>query len=469
MIIFRFTLIIVFFLSSKAQASLERYMSQVQESHSAYIGAIKRIKALDKRLEEVDLQFAPELFSNIEWRQDRGPRLNIAFQGDSAETTLMTLGVRKETRFGLNASLSYESFRERYEGRPTQFFPLNDYYTNSLVLNLEQSLLRNSFGKQSRLQEQERISQNYYQALLEEQKALEVLVNAQKAYWSLAINQELLKTLEESTRRAKSILDYNTKRYKRRVVEEDDVLQAKAGYLSTQLKLEETRDNLVQVQKDFDGFLENSSFNHPLSVLSSEDTLKLKAPDLTRKSLPYLTEQQNTKALESRNKSLIEGAKPELTLYGNLTTGDIQADFDDATDGAFSTNQPITTVGLRFSTPLAVGKIKTLFKGYTEEVAAAQVQLQRRIEDEQVAKDKQLKRFKDLQKRLRLSKDLEAAQKKKLEFEKRLQKNGRSTTFKVLQFEQDYLAAQESSLRLKLEIMKAHTDFYSFGRLKDFL
>ena len=86
-----------------------------------------------------------------------------------------------------------------------------------------------------------------------------------------------------------------------------------------------------------------------------------------------------------------------------------------------------------------------------------------------MSKDKQVKRFLDLQKRLKLSADLEKAQKKKLENEKLRARNGRSSTFRVLQFEQDYLGAQVTSLRLKLEIMNAYTDFYSFGRLKDFL
>ena len=448
---------------------MKSYLSQVQEHHSSYLGSIKKIKAMNKRLEEVELPFAPEIFSNIEWIEDRGPRLNLAFQGESVETTLITFGVRQETRYGLNSSLSYESLREHYKGRSSQFFPLNDYYKNSFVLNLEQSLLRNSFGKQSRLQEKEKISRNYYEVLLEEQNALGVLVEAQKAYWSLAISLEVLKTQEESTKRAKSILDYNTKRYKRKVVDEGEVLEAKAGYLLRKLELEESRDRLTQAKKDFEGFLENKSFSQALRAPTIEEVLNLKSPNLSRRSLPYLSEQQNTQALESRNQALMVGAKPELTVYGKLTTGEIQVEFDKATEGAFSTNQPITTFGLKFSTPLAIGKIKTLFKAYREEVASAQVKLQRREQDERILKDKQLKRFQDLKKRLRLSGDLEMAQKRKLENEKKLQRNGRSTTYKVLVFEQDYLGAQVNSLKLRLETMKAYTDFYTFGRLRDFL
>jgi len=452
-----------------SEASIDSYLSQVKESHSSFVGSIKKIRALDKKSELAELVFYPEVFSNIEWRQDRGPRLNIAFQGNQSETTLFDLGFRKKTRYGLDATLSFRSFRENFEGRPSQFFPLNDYYTNNLVLNLEQSLLRNSFGKQNRLEEKQVLAANFSEALTEERKALEVLVSAQKAYWSLAVSKEVLKTLEESTKRAKAILDYNTNRYNRKIVDVGEVLAAKAGYLQRRLELEEAKDNLALAQKDFDGFLENTNYSKPLIAPQTAYVLNLKAPDLSKKSLLYLTQEQSVKAIKYRNEASIESAKPELKVYGNLTTGEINGSFDQATGGAFSTDRPVYTIGVNFSTPLAFGKIKTLFQGYTEEVAASEVQLQRLITDERVNKDKTLKLFMDLQERLKLSQELETAQKKKLENEKRLQKNGRSTTYRVLLFEQDYLAAQVSSLRLKLSIMQSYADFSGFGRLKSFL
>jgi outer membrane protein TolC len=439
--------------------TISDFVKVVQEKNSSYTAAIKKIKALNNKSFDSSLMFVPELYSSVEWTQDRGPRLNIAFQGDQSQTTEFNLGVRQKTRFGLDASLSFRSFRERFQGRPTEFFPLN----------LEQSLLRNSFGKQNRLIEEQNIAVNYAEALAEEKKAIDVLVSAQKAYWNYAVNKKILSTLEQSAERAKAILDYNKKGSGRGVVDVGEVLQAKAGYLQRKLEVEESKDSLTIFEKDYRSFVEDQDVSLSIEEPSTEVVLSLKVPDLSKKSLSIVTQEQNIKALKYKNEAYIDGAKPELKVFGNLTTGAIQEGFSDATGDAFSTDLPVTTVGLNLSIPLAFGKVNKILKGYREEVVSSEISLKHLIIDDKVLKDKQLTSFRDLKSRLSFVTELEIAQKKKLEHEKRLQKNGRSTTYQVLLFEQDYLAAQVANLRLRSEIMNLYVDFHNFSRLKDFL
>ncbi len=455
--------------SFSKRATISDFIKVVQEKNSSYTASIKKIKALNNKSYDSSLLFIPELYSSIEWRQDRGPRLNIAFQGDQSETTEFNLGVRQKTRFGLDASLSFRSFRERFQGRPTNFFPLNDYYTNNFVLNLEQSLLRNSFGKQNRLIEEQNLATNYYEALIEEKNAIDVLVKAQKAYWNFAVNKKILSILKQSAERAKAILDYNKKRSGRGVVDVGEVLQAKAGYLQRKLEVEESKDSLTLFEKDYRSFIEDQDVSLSIEAPSTEFVLNLKIPDLSKKSLSVVTQEQSIKALKYKNEAFIDGAKPELKIFGNLTTGAIQEGFSDATGDAFSTDLPVTTLGLNLSIPLAFGKVNKILKGYREEVVSSEISLKRLLIDDKLLKDKQLTSFKDLKSRLSFVTELEIAQKKKLEHEKRLQKNGRSTTYQVLLFEQDYLAAQVANLRLRSEIMNLYVDFYNFSRLKDFL
>ena len=425
------------------------------------------MKSLEKKKVEASLPFAVQLFSEFEWLEDRGPRLNPAFQGTSREQTSMALGFTKKTRYGLDAELSYNSIREDYTGRPTQFFALNDFYTNNLTFSVEQSLIRNSFGAQSRNEEKALYLQYEAEHLMAEREAVQVLVTAEKSYWALAFNEEIVKTLGESVKRAGSILEYNKKRFKRNVIENGDVLQANAGYLLRQLDHEEAKNNYTQFLKDYRSMIESSkSITPPLDAPSYKEALSYKVPEMTAKSANYLSRLRQTKAAKARLKALKESAKPDLKFFASLVTGDIRANYSDSNEGAFGTDNPVTTVGIRFSTPLAFGKINTLFDAYTEEAVAAELSLSRLAVEERVEKDKLIKRFTDLQARLKLSQDLELAQKKKLENEKKYQKRGRSTTYQVLLFEQDYLNSQVSGLRLRLELMNVYSDFKNFQRLK---
>ena len=454
-------------LTGQAFGNLDSYLKEVKQTNSGFKSSIEKMKSLEKKKVEASLPFEVQVFSEFEWLEDKGPRLNPIFQGASREQTSMSLGFTKKTRFGLDAELSYNSIREIYEGRPTsQFFPVNDYYTNNVTLSFEQSVIQNAFGAQSRNEEKAINLEYEAEHLISEREAVQILVTAEKSYWALAFNEEIVDTLGESVKRAKAILDYNTKRFNRNVVESGEVLQANAGYLLRQLDYEEAKDNYTQVLKDFRSMIETSQkITPPLEIPSYEEALNYEIPQMTQKSANYLSRLRQTKAAKARLKALKESAKPDLKVYANLVTGDIRANYSEANEGAFSTNNPVSTVGVRFSTPLAFGKINTLFDAYTEEASATELSLSRLAIDERVEKEKLTKRFKDLQARLKLSQDLELAQKKKLENERRFQKRGRSTTYQVLLFEQDYLNSQVSGLRLRLQLMNVYADFKNFQRL----
>lgn len=455
------------FVAHVSFANLDSYLEEVKQTNSGFKSSIEKMKSLEKKKVESTLPFEVQIFSEFEWLEDKGPRLNPAFQGSSREQTSLSLGFTKKTRFGLDAELSYNSIREDYAGRPTQFFALNDYYTNNLTLSLEQSIIKNAFGAQSRNEEKALNLEYEAEHLMSEREAVEVLVTAEKAYWDLAFNEEIVETLGESVKRAKAILDYNQKRFDRNVVENDEVLQAKAGYLLRQLDYEEAKDNYTQVVKNFRSMIETSQkITPPLEIPSYSEALNYQIPKMTKKSANYLSRLRQMKAAKARLKALKESAKPDLKVYASLVTGDIQANYADANQGAFTTDSPVSTVGIRFSTPLAFGKINTLFEAYSEEASAAEMSLARLAVDERVEKEKLIKRFKDLQERLKLSQDLEMAQKKKLENERKFQRRGRSTTFQVLTFEQDYLNSQVSGLRLRLQLMNIYADFKNFQRLR---
>ena len=72
------------------------------------------------------------------------------------------------------------------------------------------------------------------------------------------------------------------------------------------------------------------------------------------------------------------------------------------------------------------------------------------------------RQYSELKSQYLLVSNLEKAQKNKLQNEIKIQKRGRSTTFQVLNFEQEYLSTQMRKMQLKSNIAKIYTDLLVF-------
>ena len=74
-----------------------------------------------------------------------------------------------------------------------------------------------------------------------------------------------------------------------------------------------------------------------------------------------------------------------------------------------------------------------------------------------------LQRFQNFKKRLQLTQKLEKVQEKKLSQEKRRYNQGRTTTFQVLQFEQDFANSQLLKLRNERELIIVYNQLKLFS------
>jgi outer membrane protein TolC len=112
---------------------------------------------------------------------------------------------------------------------------------------------------------------------------------------------------------------------------------------------------------------------------------------------------------------------------------------------------------------LDFGTISDVNQGYRAEAAAAKMKFERKaLEEEKDWRDVSSK-LTAAQKRLQMAEILESLQREKYNNERNRHRRGRTTTFLVLQFEQDYALAQLARLRTQSEILNLISNMKTFG------
>jgi hypothetical protein len=137
--------------------------------------------------------------------------------------------------------------------------------------------------------------------------------------------------------------------------------------------------------------------------------------------------------------------------------------YNEAYDQSIGGTKPWSVIGLRFSTPLDFSALTDYKKGYAQEKVAAELASRRKTYEVDKEWDILSQRFDQFKKRVKLSQRMEQIQSKKLIAEKKRFNQGRTTTFQVLQFEQDFANAQLLKLRNEAELISVYNQLKLFS------
>jgi outer membrane protein TolC len=175
--------------------------------------------------------------------------------------------------------------------------------------------------------------------------------------------------------------------------------------------------------------------------------------------------QQSQRAQEANAKLAIERTKPSLDLYAILSVNGLEDQGSHALAQPFSDGRPTQTVGVRFSVPIDFRMLKDTAQGYVKESEAAALQYQEKQYAQTHAWMDLRKRIEDAKKRLALFETLVHAQEDKLVLERKRLRQGRTTTYQVLLFEQDHIFAQLGWLHAAYDLLelRAQTSLYRDG------
>ena len=459
-----------FFLTTAAQAEaikleLGEYLHQVVAEHKGIQGAHDISTGAALRSSEGSLILYPNLFSTIQLGTDEKPTSSTAFQGTKSSANLYSLGITQLTTFGLQAKLSYNLNYYDITGANRTFVPEPTYYDGKAQVELTQSIWRNGFGREVRAAQELFEAQALATSYAEKFKATVTIAEAETIYWRLALARETVAIQQETLARSVKILEWNQRRVNLQLADKVDLLQAEAALQARKLELQAAQDEERSAMTAFNTFRGRDS-DVVVEGLTRPDpnfvsSLSVPPRDELRDDVKAAKEQ--TRVAISAAKVGREKALPNLDLFASYALNGRDTATGPTFSESFTTQFPTKAIGLRLSIPLGFGTISNVREGYGLEANAAEMIYERkRFEQDREWNDLVI-RFKESKGRLELAETIQSAQRAKLMHERDRLNRGRTTTFQVLSFEQDYATAQLGFVRAETEVLRISAQLKTFG------
>jgi outer membrane protein TolC len=394
------------------------------------------------------------LFANASYMSDGRPTANPAFQGDKTEFNSIAVGIQQQTPFGLSWSLSQNQTYTKISN--ASIIPMPEYYDSYPKLELTLPLWRNWLGSETKA------TQGQLQNQLQVQKINSELVRIQKeneikdAYYNLATQQRAYDIQKDSLQRAEKILNWAQSRANRNLSDKSDVYQTQALVSARKLELMSAEVRLKETARIFNSYIEVDSDTVGFRLAAEEiDSKALELNKAQAKArLDLLLQKENIKSTEANYLAQKEKNKPSLNLSMSLLKQGRDTTAGGAQSKVTSENKAYQTVALTFTMPLDLGNLSDSKDGYALLANSQSLAEKARTRSESILWKNTVDQAETLVQQLKIVRELETVQKNKADLERSKYNNGRSTTYQVLMFEQDYVNSRNQKLNLELQIRK---------------
>lgn len=442
---------------------LQDYLEQVKAGHQGYKGAESKAAGAAQRTEEGALQFAPAAYTEVVHVNDQREPTNT-FSGDQTTANKLSIGLSQNTSFGLNGKVYYSTTQTEISGIDPNILPNNKFSDSSLNVEFTQSLWKNGFGRDNRLQMQAAEATAQAAAKTESYAARTILSDAENVFWRLAAAQEQVRIQTESYDRSKKIADWQKKRASQNLSDDADLLQALAALKMRELELKNATNERRLALKAFNEMRSKPDTTEvgPLPLPNVDVIIALKLPNRAPERADLAAARLSLDASKATMEISREKQKPTLDLFGTASMNGKDPEYSEASSESFAGKYPYYTVGLRLSVPLTRGIINSSREGYAKEIAGAQLSYEQKKYDNQNQWEELVQKLADAKERLKVITELEQAQKLKFEAERKRQSQGRSTSYQIFLFEQDYLNAQLSRVQAAALVLTTYSQIKTF-------
>ena len=350
---------------------------------------------------------------------------------------------------------------------------LNPIYSSDLALTVTQPLLKD-FGIDLNKREiyiaknDQKISDHQFT-----EKVIATIAETENIYWDLVFSIEDLKVKETSLQRARDLEKQVKAQVDVGTLAELEILQAKSNVASREERLlnaqnliDDNGDNLKSILNfSFDseeGLKEIIPADSPVFETGAENSLEealktalIHRPDLLAKKMEL--ENRNIEAKYNENQTL-----PTLDLVGSLGLNGLSGDsstkngsYDSALSEAFSTDFRLWQFGINLSYPLGNRAAKSKLAIKRLEVAQLLLDikdLEKTIVVEVREAHRQIKT--DI-KRVQATRVARKLAEEKLNAEEKKFKVGLSTSFNVLEFQEDLAEEQSNEIKAVIDYNKS--------------
>ncbi len=453
--------------------SLNGFIKQVADKNQSLGSQRLDEKAAELKASEADLLTSVNFFSSAKYASDEKESQNPSFEGTRRRQTLFDIGFEQQSSFGLSHKLYSSYDRFSLDGADPAFITQPDISKNALIYEFTLPLWRNSFGKATRLQKDVITGQSQSDSLTARYSRKNTKVNAISAYWRLKTAQELLILQSDMLEKDKKFLSWVRGRVQDRLGEESDLRQAEAAVELRQYDLERTNTELIEATEAFNEMRE-VAVNTPAPELDAFPTIATSAarPDLKEalQREDILSLEALLSAQRAQYDLSADGSKPQLDFIGQASTNGLDPNTDPAIRKSFTTDHPAYLVGLKLSIPLARSSVNNVQDAALAKGSSVEMQISRK-RYEVIAELERLERsLTQAQKLLQLARSAEGAQQAKLTTETKRLKIGRTTTFQLLSFQQDYQQSKQELIRAQGAVLQLDAKFLLFDtQSKDLL
>ncbi|WP_413568554.1 TolC family protein [Bdellovibrio sp. HCB117] len=442
--------------NSASAMNLSEYLDQVKQHSLGYKASSEQAEASQLKTREADLFFTPRLFANARIGYDGKEPFGSTITYDELKMQNYSLGVSQDFSFGLETKLSYAMDRTEVVGADLPAGIPNSFWDATPLLELNMPLWGNGFGRTARANEELTRQQNVAEKFGAEAESVGTLVEAEAAYWSLASAQELVQVQKRALKQAQSILDYVSRKARMNLGENADVLQAKAMVEATIFGVQQAENSEKAARRAFNTFL-NRKAEEPAPALDGINYSSLGTVEVP-KARPG--DRYDVKAAEAQSrlaqasaKVTEEKNKPTLDLYGSYALNGRNEELNDALKAAGEDGRDTAFVGLRFNLPLNVFALNDAKAGALKASKAAEFSYQAKQFNQEQEWTNLVEQMAEAKESLRLATNIVNAQKAKLDNERTRLRQGRTTTYQVLLFEQDFSQSEVNRVQAAAQIL----------------
>ncbi len=433
--------------------SLKQYIEMAQAKDPAIQSAQLSLEGSRLIENNARLLTGINFFANGTYLSDGRPTSAPSFQGDQTDVNSLAVGLQQQTSFGLAWTLSQNYQYTKIHN--ASVIPMPEYYDMYPKIELSLPLWRNWLGSETKA------AQNQIETQVKVQKINSELARVQKenevkdAYYTLATQQKSYEIQKDSLQRAERILNWSESRAKRNLSDKSDVYQTQALVSARRLELMSSEVKLKEAARVFNSLLEVDSDVVTYQLVPEEiDSKQLDLSKAQAKArLDLLLQKENLKSVESSYIAQREKSKPSL----NLNMAYLKQGRDTTVSGAqskISDAKDYQMVGVTFNMPLDIGNLSDSKEGYAK-LADSQVLAEKaRFRTESIQWKNTVDQAETLAQQLKIVRELETVQKNKADLERSKYNNGRSTTYQVLMFEQDYVNSRNQKINLELQVRK---------------
>jgi len=453
------TILCLLFISASANAAsltLNAFLDEVTKNNQGYTSSEKSVEAGQLKSEEGDLMLAYSFFANYQNSNDKRES-NFAFvTGDRVTNNTLSFGFSKLTTFGFSGSVHYDiSYTYMHGANPT-FLNSDRYYETRPVLEFKQSFWQNAFGRQTRAIVEATDAGNLSGSYAASYNSKRTLSDAESIYWKESLVKDLVNIKQDNLTRAEKIKEWAERRVKLNLADKVDLLQAEANYRMAQMDLQVALDDEKEVARAFNTMrgINSDEFNDETERLTVASIISMQLPERKGVRDDVASLREAARAAAASAKLSRDKNRPTFELFSTLSLNGRDPVFDPSFKESWRGSFPYTVVGLRFSAPLDFGSIGRVNSGYEMDKVAAEYMYERKTFEADREWNNLTKKVQELKVRLKIAKDLEDAQYNKYTYEHNRLKLGRTTTYQVITFEQDYANAQYNRLSTQLQILQ---------------